>query len=140
MKNRLGWQVIVIVLAVTMLTACGGTTPLEDKEWILESHNDNGNVREVLNGSEITATFDSAEKVVSGTAGCNHYFGDYEVDGNRLSLSSVGSTEMACMEPQGVMEQEQRYLNTLLAAESYQISGEQLQITAGNDVLTFRVK
>lgn len=110
----------------------------ENIEWILESFGEPGNIQLVIEGSEITATFDSATHGVNGSAGCNYYSGDYEVDNSELSISSVGNTEMACIEPEGVMEQEQQYLQLLILAESYETGDGQLRITCSDgNVLVF---
>jgi heat shock protein HslJ len=110
-------------------------SPLEDTVWVLESYGEPGNLQAVLERTQITARFDS-EALVSGSAGCNTYFGRFEADGSRLSISDLAWTEMACLED--VMEQEQQYLTVLQAAESYEIREGQLRIlSAGGQVLTF---
>jgi len=76
--------------------------------------------------------FDSAEHEVSGSAGCNSYFGDYEVDGSSLSIPLIGNTEMYCMEPEGVMDQEEQYLQSLRLAESYEVKDGKLRITCSD--------
>ena len=112
---------------------------LEGTLWTLVSYGDPNDPQAVLEGSEITAEFDSAEGRVSGSAGCNSYFGAYEVDGDRLTVGPVGSTEMYCMDPENVMDQETAYLAALQSAASYQIVGDQLRIASedGATVLTF---
>jgi len=45
---------------------------------------------------------------------------------------------MACLEPEGVMEQEERYLRILPTVESYEISDGKLRIFAGTRVLVFK--
>lgn len=131
--------IIPLVLLATGFVACTfEALDFEDMEWVLESYGEPSNTQLVIEGSEITATFDSATHGVNGSAGCNHYFGDYEADNSELSISSVGSTEMACMEPEGVMEQEQQYLRLLILAESYETDDGQLRITCSNgSVLVF---
>lgn len=39
---------------------------------------------------------DPAENQVRGFAGCNHFFGSYELDGPSLKFAPLGSTRMAC--------------------------------------------
>ena len=87
----------------------------------------------------ITIEFKSAENGITGSAGCNTYFGSYAAAGNNLSIPGpVGVTEMYCMEPAGVMEQEQAYLTTLRLAESYEINGDEMRIDCGNQSLVFK--
>ena len=142
MKYRNALLVLILTLVLIVLTACqGGTAPLEDKTWVLESYGETGNLQAVIEGTEITATFKSAEHQVNGSAGCNHYFGDYEVSKGSLSIPVVGSTEMYCMEPEGVMDQEQQYLQALTLALSYIIEDGQLKITcSGENVLVFTTR
>jgi len=112
---------------------------LEGTLWTLVAYGDPSDPQAVLEGSEITAEFDSAEGRVHGSAGCNSYFGAYEVDGDSLTVGPVGSTEMYCAAPENVMDQETAYLAALQSAASYQIVGNQLQIANadGATVLTF---
>ncbi|MFC1860354.1 DUF4382 domain-containing protein [Chloroflexota bacterium] len=111
---------------------------LEDAVWILQSYGEIGNLIDILTNTEITAEFVSSEGTVKGSAGCNSYFGSYELEGSQLSIPGpVGATEMYCAEPEGVMDQEQEYLATLKLAEHYEIDGEELRITCGSQVLVF---
>ena len=113
---------------------------LEDTSWILESYGEIGNLTDVLADTEITVEFVSAEETVRGSAGCNSYFGDYEVEGAQLSIPGpVGATEMYCVDPEGIMDQEQEYLAILQLAESYEIDGDELMIKCGSQVLIFSV-
>jgi len=112
---------------------------LEDTKWILQSYGEPGSLKDVIADTEVTAEFVSSEGTVKGSAGCNSYFGSYEVDGSQLSIPGpIGATEMYCMEPEGVMDQEQEYLATLQLAESYEIDGDELRIHCDTQVLIFQ--
>jgi heat shock protein HslJ len=39
---------------------------------------------------------DSSQKQATGFAGCNHFFGRYELDGSSLTFGPMGATRMAC--------------------------------------------
>ncbi|MFC1905001.1 YbaY family lipoprotein [Chloroflexota bacterium] len=111
---------------------------LEDTTWFLISYGEPKYLRSELPNTEITIEFVSAEKTVKGSAGCNSYFGSYEVEGSQLSMPGpMGATEMYCMEPEGVMDQEQEYLATLQLAESYEIDSNELRIYCDSQVLIF---
>ena len=126
----------LLVLSLLVLTACTtGTSACEDIDWVLESYGEEGYLKLALEGNEPTARFDSAEGEVTGSAGCNHYFGAYEINGDKLSIGAVGHTEMWC---EGLMDQEQEYLAILQAAESYQITGDKLEISSGANLLLFK--
>jgi len=68
---------------------------------------------------------------ISGNAGCNDYFANYEVAGGKLSISAIGSTKMFCGE--GLMTEETAFLAALEKAASYRISADSLQIFAADD-------
>ena len=65
----------------------------------------------VLPGAAITAQFDGGK--ITGNAGCNDYSADYKRDDTRLTFGAVTVTEKMCVEPAGVMEQEDVYLKML---------------------------
>jgi len=60
---------------------------------------------------------------VSGSAGCNDYGTAYTLDGISLDFGDIAATEKACLTPEGVMDQEQRYLCALEDVTDYRISG-----------------
>ena len=111
---------------------------MEDIIWILESYGEPESLQTVLEGTEITAIFDSAEGIVSGSAGANSYSAAYQINEDKLSIQAITHTEMYRLDPEGVMEQEDYYLKTLQDAESYEISVGKLQITSADQVLIFR--
>jgi heat shock protein HslJ len=122
----------------TLIQEVSKRMSLEGRRWTLESYaNNGGEPVSLLPGTEITIEF--REGQVSGNAGCNGYFGSYEVGDNNLSISDVAMTEMFCAEPEGVMDQESAYLAVLRTAAAYQIMEDQLQITDvdGATVLTY---
>ena len=92
--------------------------------------------KQPIPGKEITAKFDTQE--VSGSASCNHYFGSYQISGDQFSVSGLGWTEMACLDPEGIMEQEQVLMKLFSDSISYSIQGNTLQIsTSSGDLLLF---
>ena len=65
-----------------------------------------------------------------------------QAEENRLSVSNVFSTEMGCLEPTGILEQETAYLTALSAAATYQITADRLEMfdETGDQVLVFVVQ
>ena len=133
------WLLCILALLAGACTKLEPTPTdgLVDTTWILESYGEQGNLQSVIEGTKITAIFDSAEGRVHGSAGCNSYFGDYQISSNKLSIPMMAHTEMGCLEPEGIMEQEERYLKTLQSTESYQIQGGKLQINCGGQILIY---
>ncbi|MDV7398868.1 META domain-containing protein, partial [Arthrospira platensis SPKY1] len=72
---------------------------------------------------------------MSGSAGCNRYHAAYVVEGALIAIQAPASTRMACAEPEGVMQQEQEYLNALPTAATYAIHGEQLELRTSEGAL-----
>jgi heat shock protein HslJ len=114
--------------------------PLTGTTWVLESLSAGGGaVSSVIAGTEIDALF-SPEGRVTGSAGCNRYFAEYNLSGSSLSIGPAGSTKMFCGEPTGRMEQEQSYLSLLASATGYGIDGDRLILkdARGAGILAFR--
>jgi heat shock protein HslJ len=119
--------------------ATPAAAPLDGTPWRLDSYlNSQGEMVSVLPDSEVTAEFQAGQ--VTGSAGCNSYFGSYESDGSSLTLGAIGMTEMYCA-PEALMDQEGAYLAALESAASYQIAEGKLQIANadGETALTFSV-
>ncbi len=87
---------------------------------------------------ETTVDLRFSDGQLSGSGGCNRYFGSYEIDGAEIRFPSpLGSTQMACVPP--IDEQEQRYLALLPATAHWRVDAEQLQLLEadGSPVLEF---
>jgi len=107
------------------------TDPLKGTSWRLVTVGGAG----LIPGTKITATFEDGQ--VHGQA-CNSYGGSYKVSGDRITINELYQTEMACVDPQGIMEQERRYLEMLSMAQTFRLSDSQLRIfSASGEVLTF---
>lgn len=105
---------------------------IEGTVWNLVSYNQ----QPILAESKITAEF--AEGRVNGSAGCNSYFADYQLDDTQLNIETVGSTKKAC--PDDFMEQETIYLNLLDKAESAAVVDNVLTINTSDGDLVFEVE
>ena len=139
-KTLLGALAVGTLLVTLGAAGCSsGGADLSGKPWVLKSYGDADNPTAVIAGTEVTAEFSDGE--VGGSAGCNHYFGSYEVDGEKLTFGPLASTEMWCEEPEGRMDQEYSYLQALGKAGQYEIKDGELIITGTDDqVVTFAEK
>jgi Heat shock protein len=106
--------------------------------WQLEERVSGLDMVQVIPGTRITASI-TADGKISGSAGCNSYGGSWTSEGDSFTIGQVYSTEMYCMEPEGVMEQESEYFNLLGQVAGYTLSGERLVFTddSGNPLLVF---
>jgi heat shock protein HslJ len=138
MKSRT--TIIVLLVLVLLLTACspagnGGEEPvqLDGTRWELLAMNGEAPIE----GTTITAEF--ADDEISGNSGCNSYFGSYTLEGNTITFGMLGMTEMACLEPEGVMAQESAYLETLRSVTGVRLTGVELEMmdASGTVVLRF---
>jgi heat shock protein HslJ len=106
---------------------------LEGTTWVLTAFIEEKRVEEMstpalipidlLAETEVTATFEDG--TVRGSAGCNTYSAAYTLDDSFLNIETPAATEMACLNPVGVMEQEGRYLSFLRDVTAYRICGSQ---------------
>ncbi len=94
---------------------------LSDHEWRLIQLEGQPTLPDV----KVTALF--TDDRISGSAGCNQYFGGASVNGNQISITPLGSTRMFC-NASGVMDQEGRYLQVLGTAVSFTVVNGRLII------------
>ena len=111
---------------------------LSGTSWKVIGYN-NGQeaVVSVIIGTKMDVTF-GKDGILSGSAGCNNYNTTYAVNGDRITISPVASTRKFCAEPEGIMEQEQQYLDALETAATYSIRGEQLELRTATGALAVR--
>jgi len=116
---------LTLGLLATSLLGCATAPPeLENGrtyqvEWIGD--------QPVLEANHPTLTL-GADGRAYGSAGCNHWFAPYQLDGKRLSFGTVGSTRKLCS-PATLMEQEAHFFKALEAIEHWDVSPiEQLRL------------
>jgi heat shock protein HslJ len=109
-------------------TGAGDVTleELEGTTWILESFGPADNPTEPLPNAVPTLHFENMGSI-NGFSGCNQFFGEIAIDGRNITISGVGGTEMACLDP-GVMEQESAYYSALTSATTITRDGDTLVI------------
>ncbi len=104
---------------------------LRDVTWILAGYLadiDDEEPTEPIPDTRIELVFDDEDRY-NGNAGCNNYNGRYVTDGIQIILTQVGSTQISCELPTGVMDQEALYLELLKQVEEYRINDdEQLEL------------
>jgi len=77
--------------------------------------------------------FDPSRKMATGFAGCNHFFGGYELDGFSLKFKDIGSTRMACPDLQMGLETE--FVRALERTRAWKISDQGLLLLRNSEVL-----
>lgn len=94
-----------------------------DTEWLLSTV-DGGHVPRRERGRDIQFTLDSSNNTLSGFGGCNQFKGGYRLQGNKLDVSDLAVTAMAC-ESGG--DTESRFLKALSELEVVRVEGRTLR-------------
>lgn len=102
----------------------GGTAPIArsdlDATFVVTGVTEGGQKHALVPGSEIRFTFTDGRLQI--TAGCNSMSGAYRLEGSRLTVESLATTEMGCDKP--LMDQD-----TWVAG----LFSQPVQFSAGND-------
>ncbi len=127
------------LIIVWLIAACGSKdedpsapVALDGTSWTLVALNGQA----LMSGTSITVAFSEGE--VTGQSGCNSYFGPYSLDENKLQFGMIAMTEMACLEPEGVMDQEMAYLETLQTVAEVRLTDGQLEMLDESGAVVLR--
>lgn len=115
--------------------AASGGVPgaLAGPEWIIEDIDGAG----IIDMSNATIEFGDGGQV-SGRASCNRYTGRWSWDGERLTLTPLAVTRMACAP--ALMQQEQRVLEILQAVEGWSVDDTGALILHTRDGRTLKAR
>ena len=107
-------QVTVNVAGPTATaTTAPVTDPLAGTRWeVVNYNNGRGALVTPLLDTRLTMEF-GANGNLSGSSGCNTYTTSYQVNGSNITIGLPGGTQILCEEPEGIMEQESEFLNTI---------------------------
>jgi len=111
---------------------------LAGKFWVLSGYGNLAQPQGVLEKVIVSLQYDPEQGRLSGSAGCNNYFGDVQIDGDQLTFSTgpMGMTRMACSEQ--IMQQEAAYIDLLGKVTRFAIQdGSLLLFTETDEVLIF---
>ena len=131
-------RLLIIILLTLFLSSCGilpitKNSGLNGTAWTLTNYNGTT----LLSETAMTAFFE--DDGVSGSASCNHYFGSFKAKSDQIQIDGLGWTEMACMDPEGIMQQEQQVMSLFSQAATFSIQGQVLQIITGSgEVMEFQ--
>lgn len=100
-------------------------------EWQIEDVNGAG----IIDSSHITITFNEEGRAY-GSASCNRYSSQYELNGDSLTFSHSLATKMAC--PEALMNQEQKFLAVFNEINQFSIDKTGALILKSQDGKTLR--
>ncbi len=114
----------------TAQTGKNQSSSLAPKYWRLVELNGAPVVKDPLATREAHMILKGTQ--VNGNAGCNSYFGTFEIKAdNGIGFGKMGSTMMACKD----MQLEKQFLDALTNANTYSINGNQLSISKDKVIL-----
>jgi heat shock protein HslJ len=119
------------LLLSVLLLACGdsGDDGLAGRVFLLES----ADGFSAVSGTTVRLSF--SEDDLSVSAGCNSMSGPYRVEGKKLVLAGLGSTEIGC--DAALHDQDERLADFFSARPSFELSGERLELSEGEITLRF---
>ena len=131
---------VVPMLAFALLSACGGSgrgEPLSSNnltgvEWRVSELSGHA-VAPSVDRQQPFIIFDDARKQASGYAGCNRFFGGYELEGAVLRFGPIGATKRACPDLEESVETE--FFKVLDATRGWRIVDGTLELLNGDLVL-----
>lgn len=105
-KIKLFFLIINTAVILTMIFAgVSCTTPVEDGEtvppgqlayvtWVLQSYGNPDNLTPAVPDAQVTLIFRSIQMSFDGFGGVNNYGGNYKVDGDKLTIENIISTQL----------------------------------------------
>lgn len=114
---------------------------LENTEWQAAGIN-NGKGGVVSTATTYLSMAMFAAGQLSGMGGCNQFTATYETEGDQITIGPAAATRMFCNEPEGIMDQEQQYLEALGRASTFSLTPEKLELRdeGGSLQVSFHVK
>jgi heat shock protein HslJ len=130
----------VVTLALTLaatiaLAACAAAAgpQLAGKDYVAAKVTDGGQDRPLVPGTKLRLNFSATD--IGASAGCNHMGGTYRIDGGRLIVANLGTTDMGC-DPD-LMAQDQWLSELLGAGPAVSLVANDLVLQAGSVSITF---
>jgi heat shock protein HslJ len=119
----------------TLATLAAQSQSLAGTSWHATGIN-NGKqaVSGLVKDSTVTLAF-GADCVATGSAGCNSFRAPYTVHGAKVSFGQAVVTRKMCVQPEGVMQQEQVFLNALGTVATSRIEGDRLELRTATGAL-----
>lgn len=121
-----GQLILTSTSGLRLLFRAEAAASLEGLTWEVTGYN-NGRQAVVspVPGTELTLAF--RDGTVTGSTGCNRYHSPYSIVAGGITVGAVATTRMACP-GEGVMAQEQAFVQAFSSASTWSIQGEQLEL------------
>ncbi len=110
------------------------SSELAGSSWdVINYNNGRQAVVSVMAGTQLTAVF-GEDGQISGSAGCNNYFGPYTTEGRNIEIGPLAATLRLCIEEE-LMAQEAEFLAALESAATFKITGDMLEMRTADDAM-----
>jgi heat shock protein HslJ len=128
-------RLLLLSLVATLLSSCGiGDLSGDlDGDWVLETGTVDGARLQPIGDTRISLQIEGS--TVGGIAACNHYGGEIERDGDRISFGAMSTTEMGCDQP--VMALESAYVAALGRVDRAARDGDRMRLSGAGVELDF---
>jgi len=129
----------IIITSLLLFSGCrafnesADQPKLDEAQWQLLAMNQ----KPADLGDKAFVRFDDKDRKITGKAGCNSIFADYELlAGNKIRFGIIGSTKMYC---EGLMDQENQIVTNLEKTRRFEIKYGLLYLYGSDDLLlTFK--
>ncbi|NQY65464.1 MAG: META domain-containing protein [Alteromonadaceae bacterium] len=131
-------------IELSNLTVEDPISALDDVTWQLTAYDSIVGPQEIIEGSNVSMTFDLDNNQLSGSGGCNSFNADFVMvdtdTNNNITIFNILNTEMSCESPEKIMEQEQIFFATLTQTSYFTFDKATLSLSVGADAgLHFKV-
>jgi heat shock protein HslJ len=133
-------RVLLALAPLLLLTAsaCTPTAPpapdkLAGRTFLSTAVTHAGAPRPLVPATRIRLEF-RADAVIYAAPGCNHLSGVYRLDGDRLGVGELASTDIGCPDERGA--QDTWFAALLTDRPTWSLSGDTLTLRTGEDVVT----
>jgi heat shock protein HslJ len=110
-----------------LLAYASAPVPTSVGSWIITGYYNGSAVTAPITGTFLTLLVGS-DGTLTGSAGCNHYFGSYSLNGSSVKVSPLASTKVACPNSD-IQNQETQFLAALQMTEAYTKDANGLTLT-----------
>ncbi len=105
-----------------------GNRNLAGSSWYVVTYNNAKQaVVSLLGDTHITMHFGKDGRII-GYTGCNKYFTTYKTADTSVTIAQPESTRSFCARPEGVMDQEARFLELLRSVATFRLEGNRLHL------------
>lgn len=118
-----------------MLTSCNGTKNTKEKSTEIDNkfigeYSIQSVLKKNISNKNLTISFDQNDKAVTGSSGCNTFFGNFIRNGKTITFNKISSTKIYCSD--NAVNQLEKEFNSAITSVTTIIKQSYHQIVLGN--------